>query len=192
MQSGRNLANIGAEISVRPVSELLQYAGNAKLHPAEQVDQIAESLNEFGFNNPVLVWHNKDGEPEIVAGHGRVMAARKLGIEELPVISLDHLSDEQRRAYALVDNQLTMNSGFDVSMMLDELESISGIDMSKYSEDWTEEALRKQLPEADIEGSQFAYSEQYAVIVICDSASEQEATLQELKDRGYNCEKVTV
>lgn len=114
------------------IDELVMYKNNSKLHDAKQVDQIAASIEEFGFNSPILAWHNDDGEPEIVAGHGRLMAARKLGLEELPVVFLDHLSEESRRAYLLVDNQLTMNSGFDFEILQDELNAIAGIDMEQF------------------------------------------------------------
>lgn len=112
--------------------ELLEYPDNAKLHPHEQVDQIANSIEEFGFNSPILAWHNADGEPEIVAGHGRLMAAKKLGLEELPVVFLDHMSDEQRRAYILIDNKLTMNSDFDFEILADELGALSSFDMTDF------------------------------------------------------------
>ena len=115
--------------------ELVEYRNNAKLHPMEQVDQIAASIEEFGFNSPILAWHNDDWEPEIVAGHGRLMAARKLGLKELPVVFLDHMSEEQRRAYILVDNQLTMNSGFDDEILGVELSNIIDIDMSQFDFD---------------------------------------------------------
>lgn len=115
-----------------PTDELLEYENNAKLHPSDQIDQLAASIEEFGFNAPILAWHNDDGEPEIVSGHGRLMAARELGLTELPVVFLDHMSDEQRRAYILVDNQLTMNSGFDFALLDNELTSITNIDMSDF------------------------------------------------------------
>lgn len=113
------------EIIEVPTCELVSYASNAKLHTAEQVDQIAESIERYGNNDPIAVWHNADGEMEIVEGHGRLMALNKLGIEHAEVIVLDHLTDEQRRAYALVHNQLTINSGFDYEMLMAELESIA-------------------------------------------------------------------
>ena len=81
---------------------------------------------------PFRTRHNDDGEPEIVAGHGRLMAARKLGLQELPVVFLDHMSEEQRRAYILVDNQLTMNSGFDIEILQSELAGIHDIDMEQF------------------------------------------------------------
>lgn len=123
------------EVVKIPTTELVEYRNNAKLHPIEQIDQIAQSIWEFGFNNPILAWHNDEGEPEIVAGHGRLMAARKLGLRELPVVFLDHMTEEQRRAYILVDNQLTMNSGFDDEILSMELQNIFDIDMSQFDFD---------------------------------------------------------
>lgn len=120
------------EVVEVPTEELLEYSNNAKLHPQEQVDQIADSISEFGFNNPILAWHNDEGEPEIVAGHGRLMAARKLGMEKLPVVFLDHMSEEQRRAYILVDNKLTMNSDFDFEILAGELSALDSFDMAEF------------------------------------------------------------
>lgn len=108
-----------------PTADLVPYARNAKLHPDEQVGQIAKSIEEFGFNDPVEVWDNAEGELEIVEGHGRVLAAKRLGLETVPVVRLNHLSDEQRRAYTHVHNQTAMNSGWDYSTLdleLDELD----------------------------------------------------------------------
>lgn len=113
------------EIKMEKVADLIPYARNAKLHPHEQIDQIAASIEEVGFNDPVAVWTNQDGELEIVEGHGRVLACKKLGITEVPVIFLDHLTDEQRRFYTHVHNQLTMNSEFDFTILdadIDELD----------------------------------------------------------------------
>lgn len=108
------------------VGELVPYAGNAKLHPEKQVRMIAESIERYGFNDPIGVWENEAGELEVVEGHGRLMAAQMLGIEEVPVIRLDGLTDEQRRAYALVHNKLTMNTGFDARLLADELMDFDG------------------------------------------------------------------
>lgn len=118
-----------------PTADLMEYQNNAKLHPSEQIDQIASSIEEFGFNSPILAWHNDDGDPEVIAGHGRLMAARKLGMEQLPVVFLDHMTEQQRRAYILADNQLTMNSGFDLGVLTVELEGITAIDMSEFGFD---------------------------------------------------------
>lgn len=108
-----------------PTDELVPYARNAKVHTNEQIDQIVKSIEEFGFNDPIAVWHNEDGAMEIIEGHGRVMAAKKLGLDVLPVVTLDHLTNEQRRAYTHVHNQLTMNTGWDLETLsfdLDELD----------------------------------------------------------------------
>lgn len=98
-------------------SDLIPYARNAKQHPEEQVAQNTASIREFGMNDPVTVWHDKDGTPVIVEGHGRVLALHKLNIEECPVICLDDLTDSQRRAYTLIHNQLTINTGWDADIL---------------------------------------------------------------------------
>ena len=120
------------EVTEIPTSDLVEYAMNAKMHPHQQVDQIANSIEEFGFNSPILAWHNDQGEPEIVAGHGRMMAAKKLGLEELPVVFLDHMTEEQRRAYIIVDNSTNLSSGFDMEILNVELDAIVDIDMEQF------------------------------------------------------------
>lgn len=103
-----------------PVERLIPYARNPRTHTEEQVAQIAASIAEFGFVNPVLV--GADGI--IIAGHARVMAARKLGLAEAPVIVLDHLSEAQRRALVIADNRLAQNAGWDEEMLRVELEAL--------------------------------------------------------------------
>lgn len=112
------------EVHELPTDALVPYANNAKIHSALQVEQIANSIQEFGFNDPIAVWENKEGKPEIVEGHGRVLAAKKLGIDKLPVIYLNHLSDDERRAYTHIHNQTTLNSGFDFAVLEDDLDSL--------------------------------------------------------------------
>jgi hypothetical protein len=108
------------------------YENNAKEHPAEQISQIKKSIQEFGFNDPLAIWKNK-----CVCGHGRLLAAKELGLTKLPIIRLDHLTDEQRRAYTLVHNQLTMNSGFNLDTLKVELDNIGDIDLSEMGFDLT-------------------------------------------------------
>src|SRR5579864_4280202 len=96
-----------------PIESLIPYARNARTHSHAQVAQIAASIREFGFTNPILV----DGECGIIAGHGRVLAARKLGMSEVPTIELGHLSPAQKRAYILADNRLALNAGWDDDML---------------------------------------------------------------------------
>ena len=115
-------------VTMTPTDELVPYAGNAKEHPDWQVEQIAASISEFGFNDPVAVWHDADGRPVIVEGHGRVLAAQQMGLAELPTIALDHLTDAQRRAYVHVHNQTTLTSGFDMDALQRELASLPEFD----------------------------------------------------------------
>ena len=105
------------EVEYEDTEALVPYARNAKVHTAEQVGQIVNSIREFGFNDPVAVWTNASGESEIVEGHGRVLAAKELGRGRVPVIHLDRMSDEQRRAYTHVHNQLTMATDWDFSTL---------------------------------------------------------------------------
>lgn len=111
-------------ITEHKTSELVPYANNAKIHTNEQIEQIVKSIEEFGFNDPIAIWHNPNNELEIVEGHGRVLAAQKMGLEIVPTISLDHLDDVARRAYIHVHNQLTMNTGWDFSVLDCELEAL--------------------------------------------------------------------
>lgn len=104
----------------RKVEELIPYARNSRTHSDAQVAQIAASVREFGWTNPVLV----DGENGIIAGHGRILAARKLGMDEVPCIELAGLSDTQRRAYIIADNKLALNGGWSEDMLKIELEEL--------------------------------------------------------------------
>jgi DNA modification methylase len=104
-------------IELKKVDELIPYSKNARLHSEAQVAQIAASIIEFGFTNPVLI----DGEKGIIAGHGRLMAAKKLGLKEVPVVVLDHLSETQKKAYSIADNKLAENAGWDEEILASEL-----------------------------------------------------------------------
>lgn len=117
-----------AHIKYFRLSELIPYARNARTHSDAQVAQIAASIREFGWTNPVLL----DGENGIIAGHGRVLAARKLGIEEVPCIELSHLTEAQKRAYILADNKLAENAGWDPDLLKLELGELRelGMDLS--------------------------------------------------------------
>ena len=116
------------QIEYRPIEALIPYARNSRTHSDAQVAQIAASIREFGWTNPVLV----DGDNGIIAGHGRVLAARKLGFEQVPVIELAHLTESQKRAYVLADNKLAENAGWDDELLRIELEALqaAGFDLS--------------------------------------------------------------
>lgn len=105
------------------VSSLIPYARNSRTHSDEQVSKIAASIKEFGFLNPVIV----DGENGIIAGHGRIMAAQKLGMETVPTIEASHLTDAQRRAYIIADNRIQLDGGWDEEMLRVEFEELADI-----------------------------------------------------------------
>lgn len=109
------------QIETRSVADLIPYAANSRTHSDAQVAQIAASIKEFGWTNPILI----DGDNTIIAGHGRLLAARKLGMEEVPTIVLDYLSKAQQRALVIADNQLALNAGWDMEMLKAEIEDLN-------------------------------------------------------------------
>ena len=109
------------------INSIKPYENNAKLHPEEQIEQIKKSIEMFGMDDPIGIW--KD---EIVEGHGRLIACKELGMTEVPIIRLDHLTDEERKAYTLAHNKLTMNSDFDIDILNEELANFDTIDMSEF------------------------------------------------------------
>lgn len=174
------------EIIEMKVADLVPYAMNAKLHPDSQVAQIAASIEEFGMNDPVAVWHDADGVPIIVEGHGRVLALQKLKRKTCPVICLDDLSDAQRRAYTLVHNQLTLNSGWDADKLETELESISNdIELGKFGLEYD--------PEKDtIDTGIDTIDDSHAIQINVNSEDELEEVFQKLTEEGYNCKIITI
>lgn len=133
-----------------PTDCLLPYAHNAKIHTDEQVSQIANSISEFGFNDPVGVWDGPAGT-EIVEGHGRVLAAQRLGIDKVPVVRLDHLSDSQRRAYAHAHNQLTMTTGWDFAELEADMARLPEFDFADFGFEAGED-LSRGFDELSTEG----------------------------------------
>lgn len=119
------LSAASVAISYLPLTALAPYKRNAKLHPQKQVQQIANSIQQFGFINPVII----DDKREIIAGHGRFEAAKLLKLVKVPVISATHLSEAEVRAYRLADNQLTLNSGYDNSLLQIELAELANIEL---------------------------------------------------------------
>jgi len=114
----------GLKVEYKNIKELIPYCNNSRTHSDEQVLQIASSIKEFGFTNPVLI----DGQGGIIAGHGRIMAAQKLKMDEVPTITLNDLSEAQKKAYIIADNKLALNSGWDDELLKIELEQLKELD----------------------------------------------------------------
>jgi len=137
------------QIVFRETKELIPYISNAKTHTDRQVQQIAASIKEFGFMNPILI----DEGNLILAGHGRLQASQLLKIKEVPCIEAKHLDGAQKKAYIIADNQLTLNTGFDRNLLkidLDELQELGGVDLDALGFDEKElESLLKPPVLAD-------------------------------------------
>ena len=136
------------EIIKIKIENLKPYERNAKLHPQEQIEQIKKSIEQFGMNDPIAVWGE---ENIIVEGHGRLEALKQLNVKEVPCIRLDHLTDEERKAYTLAHNKLTMNSDFDLDILNDELDDILNIDMADFGFDLDfEDEEEKEIIEDEV------------------------------------------
>ena len=135
------------QIQPRPIEGLIPYARNSRTHSDEQVAQIAASICEFGWTNPVLL----DGANGIIAGHGRVLAARKLGMAEVPCIELAHLSEAQKKAYIIADNKLALNAGWDnelLALEFGELQELGfDLDLTGFDADELESLMPVEVPE---------------------------------------------
>jgi hypothetical protein len=140
---------LARRMEIWQIERLVPYARNARTHSPEQVAQIAASIVEFGFNAPILV----ASDAGIVAGHGRLLAARKLGLVEVPVVVLDHLSEAQRRAYIIADNKLALNAGWDAKVLAQELRDLEseGLDLAVmgFSDEELEDLLVEPEPPQD-------------------------------------------
>lgn len=168
------------------IDSIKVYPNNAKIHTAEQIEEIKKSIQEFGNNDPIAI----DEKGFIIEGEGRYLAQKDMGVKEIEVIKLTHLTEEQKVAYMLVHNKLTMNTGFDLDLLEEELSKISSIDMKEFEFDIKE--IEEELKEEEkIQEPSFNYKEQYGVIVICKDETEQEKVYNNLLNQGYECKVVT-
>lgn len=135
------------KVVYRNVSELIPYARNARTHSDEQIERIANSIKEFGWTNPILI----DGENGIIAGHGRILAARKLGIEKVPTIELSGLTEAQKRAYIIADNRLALDAGWDEDILKLEFAELEkeGFELSKTG--FSDEEINEMMADLDRE-----------------------------------------
>lgn len=170
------------------ISDLIPYANNSRTHSDEQVNQIASSIKEFGFTNPVLI----DSDGGIIAGHGRVMAAKKLGMSEVPCIALSHLTEAQKKAYIIADNQLPLNAGWDMDMLKLEIEHLKEIDFDVdllgFDDEFMNDLFLTADDEVEPELKEDDYCEKFNVIVECNDENQQEIVYAKLQAEGYVCQ----
>lgn len=167
------------------VADLIPYAHNSRTHSDAQVAQIAASINEFGFTNPILV----DGENGVIAGHGRLLAARKLGLADVPVIELAHLTDAQRKAYILADNKLALNAGWDYDLLRVEIAELddAGFDLELLGFSDTElSSIAGEVGESE-SGSELSSGMEYRIVVDCRDENQQTELLDRFDQEGLTC-----
>lgn len=179
------------KIEQRKVESLIPYVNNSRKHSDEQVAQIAASIKEFGWTNPILV----DGNNGIIAGHGRLMAARKLAMDKVPVIELAHLSDGQRKALIIADNKLALNSDWDFELLKIEMANLDGegfnLDIIGFDANelsnimFGEELNQKELEEKEMKSI-------YEIAVECKDENEQQSVFDMLTEKGYKCRVLTM
>jgi hypothetical protein len=174
-------------IAYRPIDKLIPYARNSRTHSPEQVAQIAASIKEFGFTNPVLI----DGDSGIIAGHGRVMAAQKLGLEQVPCIELKHLTDAQKKAYVIADNKLALNAGWDMEMLRVELGDLGDLDFNLDLTGFTNEEISKIFGVDDdkspADDASPVDEQRQLLLVECVNEPELQKLFNEMQERGFEC-----
>ena len=171
------------EIEYVATDDLIPYINNSRTHSESQIKQIAASIREFGFTNPILI----DDQGTIIAGHGRVMAAKALQLDEVPTITLGALSDAQRKAYVIADNKLALNAGWDTEVLLAEIESLQDLNFDTQLLGFSADELSEMLNIEEPELKEESYSEIFNIIVECDDEMEQEKIFNQLDAEGYKC-----
>ena len=161
------------------ISDLLEYKYNAKEHPQWQIEQIVNSIKQFGFNDPIAI----DENSTIIEGHGRLYALQEMGETEVDCIRLSHLGEEQKKAYILAHNKLTMNTDFDFDLLQLELDNIIDIDMSDFGFEISKEMEVEANKNTEIKEIQ----DESVLIVEADSEDELEELYNEFQERGIKC-----
>lgn len=173
------------KIQYKPIQDLIPYARNSRTHNDAQVAQIAASIKEFGWTNPVLL----DGENGIIAGHGRVMAAQKLGETEVPTIELSHMDENQKRAYIIADNKLALNAGWDNEMLALEVADLkdAGYDLGLTGFSLDEIAALNGDADIDEDFKEPIDESRNLLMIECQGERELETLYEEMQQRGFEC-----
>ena len=173
------------KIESLPIERLIPYARNSRTHSDAQIAQVAASIREFGFTNPVLI----DGADGIIAGHGRVMAARKLRLEKVPCIRLAHLSETQKRAYIIADNKLALNAGWDEEMLGLELAELREVDFDLGLLGFSDDEIGAfDVDEADMPGLSSEDKQPFQQITFTvhdEQAEDVQAAMAKAKQMGH-------
>jgi ParB-like chromosome segregation protein Spo0J len=175
------------KIVYKKTADLIPYARNSRTHDEGQIAQIAASIKEFGFTNPILI----DGTNGIIAGHGRLMAAQKLGEEKVPTIELSHLTEGQKRAYIIADNKLALNAGWDMEVLKFEISELKPAELALTG--FSVGELKSWFGDDEDENSdakEMDLNVGYEIIVECDSEYEQRKLLEKLTEEGYKCKSM--
>lgn len=167
------------QVEYKPVADLIPYSNNSRTHSDEQVAQVAASIKEFGFTNPILV----DERNGIIAGHGRLMAANKLKLDNVPTITLAGLTEAQKKAYVIADNKLALNSGWDLDMLAVEIEQLKELNFDITLTGFELGELEDLIPSEDEEDSENPYTQKISV-----PTYEPSEEVPEFKDM-YNTDK---
>lgn len=176
--------NQNLEVAYIAITDVIPYANNPRTHSEQQVAQVAASIKEFGFNNPILL----DEHNGIIAGHGRLAAAQKLGMDLVPTITLAGLTEAQRKAYVIADNKLTENGGWDYDLLAVEIERLAELDIDLSLTGLDEIELAKMFDEPQEPVVQEVdYAESFSVVVECSDEAEQEKVFNRLDSEGYKC-----
>ena len=185
-----NVLRYPTNIEHMATDALVPYARNSRTHSPEQVAQIAASIREYGFTNPVLI----DANNILIAGHGRVMAAQHLGLPTVPAIRLAHLTDAQRRAYVIADNKLAENAGWDMATLAREIEDLIEFDydlsLLGFDPETLEDILPEHFPATDKPAQDkptFNYVEKFSILVSCKDEANQAQVFDTLQGQGYDC-----
>ena len=175
------------QITYKAPQELLAYFNNSRTHSDAQIDQIVASIEQFGWTNPILV----DGKNGVIAGHGRLLAAIKMEMEQVPTIDLAHLTDIQKRAYIIADNKIALNASWDELTLASELNDMQEFDLSLlgFTDDELERYLKENANDED-NGKEHDFGQSYEIIVECASEYEQRQILEEFTARGLKCKSL--
>lgn len=169
-------------VTYRKTTDLIPYAMNSRTHDEQQVAQIAASIKEFGFNNPIAI----DGDNGVIAGHGRLLAAQKLGLDEVPTIELSHLTESQKKAYVIADNKIAINAGWDAEILKFEMQELDPdlLALTGFSD---KEIANMMGVDEDADVAEPLDESRNLIMVELTSERECETLFTELQERGFNC-----